>query len=64
MSGIPTKHLTDGEWVKSGDYTHHECCDCGLVHIVRYKLKDGELWEQWTTDRPQTRKARRARKKD
>lgn len=49
--------------MKSGQFTHHECCDCALVHKVSYKLIDGELWEQWTTDRRETSKARRARKK-
>lgn len=60
---MPTKQITDGEWVRSGSYTHHECCGCGLVHAVAYKLRGGELYEQWVTDPKETRKARRARKK-
>lgn len=53
------KHLRDGEWVKSGDYTHHECCDCGLVHKYEYKLVDGVLYERWIRDPRETRKARK-----
>jgi ABC-type nickel/cobalt efflux system permease component RcnA len=59
-----TTQLTDGQWVRSGEYTHHECCGCGLTHTVKYKLVSGVLYEQWITDRSETRKARRARKKD
>lgn len=24
---MPTTQLSDGEWVQSGLFTHHECCD-------------------------------------
>jgi hypothetical protein len=61
-SSLTTKHLTDGEWVKSGDYTHHICCDCALTHAVKYKLIDGALWEQWTRDEKETRLERRKSK--
>ena len=58
-SKIPSYQITDGEWVKSGKFTHHECCDCGLVHKIDFKLIDGELHEQWIRDEKETRKARK-----
>ena len=60
---MPSTQIYDGEWIKSGSFTHHECCGCGLVHAVDYKLQDGELFERWNTDPVETRKARRAMKK-
>ena len=56
---VQTVQLEDGEWVESGRFDRHQCCDCKLVHIVRFKLVDGKLYEQWTRDPVETRKARR-----
>ena len=49
--------------MESGRFTHHECCDCGLVHRVDFKLSDtGKLMERWYRDAKETRKARSKRK--
>lgn len=61
---VETVQLFDRQWVKSGEYTHQECCGCGLVHRVKFKLVDGELWEQWIEDAKLTRLARARRNKD
>ncbi len=61
---MPTTQLSDGEWVQSGLFTHHECCDCGLVHQVSYKLVDGQLWERWTREpKPRMKAAKKAPKR-
>ena len=36
--------VKDGEWiVVSDDSFEHKCCDCGLEHLVNYKIIDGDL---------------------
>ncbi len=42
--GIQYEELSDGEWTnpKIQGYKH-QCCDCGLVHKMDFKLEDGEL---------------------
>lgn len=46
-------------WVSVGKYTHHACCDCGLVHRLRYRwAKDGPQ-ERWTMSEKLTRRQRR-----
>lgn len=57
--------ITSGRWYAAGHGPPltEECCDCGLVHLVEYKmdLKNGKLniWVRWTVDEKETRKARR-----
>lgn len=41
-----------------------ECCDCGLVHIVEYKIENGKLWVRYDRDEAESRKARARRKAD
>jgi hypothetical protein len=36
-----------------------ECCDCGLVHAVHYKVENGKFWVRFMRDEPSTRKARK-----
>ena len=55
--------LTDGEWSPIGNKGYHECCDCSLTHTVRYRLHNGVLFEQWTTNKTATRASRKARNK-
>lgn len=34
-------HVTDGEWIEVAMKGNKEqCCDCGLVHKVNYRLND------------------------
>ena len=56
---LQTVQLEDGEWVESGRFDLHECCDCSLTHKVEYRLIDGKLYERWTRDPVETRKRRR-----
>jgi hypothetical protein len=36
-----------------------ECCDCGLVHEIDYKLENGVFYARYKRDEPATRMARR-----
>jgi hypothetical protein len=50
------------EWVRVGKYTHHACCECGLVHRLRYRWgKDGPE-ERWTMSDKLTRRQRKKMK--
>ena len=33
----------DGEWVPVGDGHFLACCDCGLVHYCRFRVRDGVI---------------------
>lgn len=57
-----TPEATSGEWFV-WDFDYHECCECGLTHKVRKRIRKGQFQENWTVDPAETRKARRARKK-
>ena len=52
--------VKDGEWLDVGKFRLHECCDCGLVHRVSYRIHDGRLQESWKRrDAKAKRKARK-----
>lgn len=40
-----------------------ECCDCGLVHDVEYKVEGGKFWVRFKRNEPETRKARQRMKR-
>lgn len=58
----PYYHVTNGEWIvvpKRG--LKDQCCDCGLVHVVNFRMnKKGELEVQATRDERATAAVRRA----
>lgn len=38
------EQIYDGEWFKwNWRGNKHQCCDCGLVHDVDYRVKNGHL---------------------
>jgi hypothetical protein len=39
-----------------------ECCDCGLVHKVRYRLRRGRIEVSYKVDPRRTKAARKLRK--
>ena len=57
------QQLWDGVWYRIDDNYLHECCDCGLVHDVSYKLEKGTLFMRWNVDAKSTAAARRLRRK-
>lgn len=37
-------HVDDDEWVIiEWENQHEQCCNCGLLHTVDYRVKDGQL---------------------
>lgn len=56
-------HVTDGEWlpVKKRGFLE-QCCDCGLVHRVNYRVMEGSIEVQSFRDNRATAAARRKRK--
>lgn len=62
----------DGDpWFEDQGYNHEECCDCGLVHRVRYlvftkdgkRIRDAKIQVTAWRAKNQTRVRRRLRKK-
>lgn len=52
--------VTDGEWIKLPMRNYREqCCDCGLVHRINYRIKDGVIEAQTFRDGLSTGGARR-----
>jgi len=52
----------DGEWFKVDAATKLMCCDCGLVHYVRFKRMKGKLFMQCKRNARATANARRKKK--
>lgn len=54
----------DGEWIQPTRYGYKlACCDCGLVHIVNFRTKNGKIQLQPSRDRRATAAKRREGKK-
>lgn len=53
-----TYQVTDLEWLNIGKFKQHVCCDCGLTHKIKYRIKDGVMQEQWTRDEKATKQER------
>ena len=53
------QQLWDGSWYKLDDTYLHQCCGCGLVHKIDFKLENGVLFQRFAVDEKETRKARR-----
>lgn len=55
--------IVDGAWWDVGRTWDHQCCDCGLVHRVTFRIKDGILQVQWIRNNRKTAAVRRERHK-
>jgi hypothetical protein len=56
-------HVTAGEWIRVPMKNYREqCCDCGLVHRMNFRIKDGKIEIQAFRDGPATGGARRRTK--
>ena len=40
-------------------FTQHECCDCGLVHDVKYTVENGRILTNWKVNKRATNKSRK-----
>ena len=53
-------HVTDGEWIVVPKRGYKEqCCDCGLVHRMNFKIVDGRIHIQTFRDPRATNGARK-----
>jgi hypothetical protein len=53
--------LKDGEWIRPHKQGHaDQCCDCGLVHDMEFKIVDGEIRFRAFRNKRKTAAARRA----
>jgi hypothetical protein len=57
---IPSVQIYDGDWHALSHFTHDECCECGAVHRVEFKLDNGRVFGRYTLDRQATAAARAA----
>ncbi len=62
MSKSEYYHITDGEWIAVPRRGFKEqCCDCGLVHKLNFRINaKGELEIQTTRDMRSTSAVRRS----
>ena len=52
--------VTDGEWIQPKRRGHKmACCDCGLVHVLNFRQRDGRIQFQAFRDKEKTRKRRK-----
>ena len=50
----------DGEWITPKHYGYRQqCCDCGLVHVYRFRVVDGAVSFQIRRDNRATAQVRR-----
>lgn len=55
-------NMKDGEWSKVIGRKHKIlCCDCGLVHLLKFRIKKGKVEFQAFRDNRATGQARRHR---
>ena len=53
-------HVTDGEWIRVPKRGYKEqCCDCGLIHRLNFRIVDGKIEIQAFRDARATNGARR-----
>jgi hypothetical protein len=54
--------VVSGKWyaIASGGKPYEEqCCDCGLVHDIQYKVENGRIWQRWDGNEEKSRLARK-----
>jgi hypothetical protein len=56
--------INDGEWFEPKPQRGHKmaCCDCGLIHTMNFRVKDGKVQIQATRDNRATANRRRGKK--
>jgi len=57
------RSVQDGEWVQPVRRGYRmACCDCGLVHKINFRIKDGHIQLQPKRDNRATGQVRRGMK--
>lgn len=54
--------MWSGKWYLD-KFDRHECCECGLVHDVKYTVENGRIFTRWKVNDKETDKARKSLKK-
>lgn len=55
MKPVRYKVLQDGEWLRPVHKGFRDaCCDCGLVHLVEFRIVDGAIEFRATVDKRAT----------
>jgi len=49
----------DGEWEFVPKDGYVQCCDCGLVHRIKHRIRNGFREWRWTRDNRRTAQSRR-----
>ena len=58
--GRKYKQVKAGEWIQPVDYGYKmACCDCGLVHVLNFRIHEGEIQFQAFRDKAATSQIRR-----
>jgi hypothetical protein len=55
--------IVSGRWyaiASGGEPFEEQCCDCGLVHDVQYKVQNGRIWQRWVVNDAKSALARNA----
>lgn len=61
MSRSEYEQIFDGQWIAVTKRGHkHQCCDCGLVHKIDFRIEDGAQEIRLVRDRRSTAAVRRA----
>lgn len=53
------EQMYEDTWYKLDTPTVEECCDCGLIHHIEYKMFNGRILWRATLDRRATNAARK-----
>lgn len=61
MHSVKYEEVLDGEWIEPKPQKGHKmaCCDCGLVHIINFRVRKGKVQFQPFRDDPATKRRRK-----
>lgn len=54
----------EGEWIQPTARFRAACCDCGLTHVLRFRIRHRQVQMMAYVDRQATRNLRRAMRRE
>jgi hypothetical protein len=57
------EQIYDGQWYPADEYPYEACCDCGLVHRIKTRIRNGKVEICATRDNRRTAALRRKMKR-
>ena len=64
MSRVKPLQVEEGKWIRmTREGESLQCCDCSLVHKIKFRIVDGHIEIQWFLDNRTTAALRRKRAK-